>query len=232
MRAFVSQRPPPISRNSTGRSEFTGIILQEREPGSDHEGNSNRWIGRRLGGTVTDIIESSRILPLPRNDGVTPGSGRRESTPPVVGGPVVKWWSKRRRTRRKFNPVLFISPRPTTTCLWNGIIRCLLSVDEPVNFSRPSIDVLFQSAAEAYGPALLGIVLTGASHDGSRGLFTIKKFGGIAVVQDPSTAQASLMPSAAIQATGINYILKLEDIGPFLTRLESMEKGRDTHGEK
>ena len=107
-----------------------------------------------------------------------------------------------------------------------------LSVDEPVNYSRPSIDVLFQSAAEAYGPALLGIVLTGASHDGSRGLVRIKEFGGITVVQDPSTAQASLMPSAAIRASEVDYILGLSDIGPFLRKFESMEKGRDSHGGK
>ncbi len=100
-----------------------------------------------------------------------------------------------------------------------------LSVDEPVNYSRPSIDVLFQSAAEAYGPFLLGIVLTGASQDGSQGLLSIKEFGGIAIVQDPSDAQAPLMPSAAIQVAEIDYILKLAHIGPFLAGLESLEKG-------
>ena len=100
-----------------------------------------------------------------------------------------------------------------------------LSVDEPVNYSRPSIDVLFQSAAETYGPSLLGIVLTGASQDGSQGLLSIKEFGGIAIVQDPSGAQAPLMPSAAIQVAEIDYILKLADIGPFLAGLESLGKG-------
>jgi two-component system, chemotaxis family, protein-glutamate methylesterase/glutaminase len=100
-----------------------------------------------------------------------------------------------------------------------------LSVDEAVNFSRPSIDVLFQSAAESYGPSLVGIVLTGASQDGSHGLSRIKEFGGLAIVQNPSSAQAPLMPSSAINATEVDHILNLANIGYFLAELGNVERG-------
>ena len=79
--------------------------------------------------------------------------------------------------------------------------RCLsLSIEPPVHFSRPAIDVLFESAAEAYGPDLLGVVLTGASPDGARGLRAVVDRGGSAIVQDPATAEVSIMPAAALAA--------------------------------
>jgi two-component system, chemotaxis family, protein-glutamate methylesterase/glutaminase len=91
-----------------------------------------------------------------------------------------------------------------------------LSVDEPVSFARPAIDVLFESAAEVYGKGLIGIVLTGANRDGSRGLKRIKERGGLAVVQDPAAAEAGLMPRAAIETAAVDHILPLAEIGPFL----------------
>ncbi len=91
-----------------------------------------------------------------------------------------------------------------------------LSVDEPVSYSRPSIDVLFESAADAYGSQLIGIVLTGNNADGARGAKRIKQRGGTVIVQDPLTAEAPAMPQAAIQATSVDRILPLEDIGPYL----------------
>ena len=94
-----------------------------------------------------------------------------------------------------------------------------LSVDPPVNFSRPSIDVLFESAADAYGDKLVGIVLTGANADGSQGLKRIAKNGGLTVVQDPETAEASAMPEAAIAATDVNHVLSLSDIADFIKGL-------------
>lgn len=78
--------------------------------------------------------------------------------------------------------------------------RCFsLSVDEPVHFSRPAIDVLFESAADAYGPALAGVLLTGANDDGARGLHRINKAGGMSMVQEPDSAFARPMPAAALQ---------------------------------
>jgi two-component system, chemotaxis family, protein-glutamate methylesterase/glutaminase len=78
--------------------------------------------------------------------------------------------------------------------------RCALSIEPPVHFSRPAIDVLFESAAEVYGPALVGMVLTGSSADGARGLAAIHAAGGVAVVQDPATAEVPVMPRSAIAA--------------------------------
>jgi two-component system, chemotaxis family, protein-glutamate methylesterase/glutaminase len=94
-----------------------------------------------------------------------------------------------------------------------------LSVDARVEYSRPSIDVLFESAADAYGPAAVGVVLTGANADGARGAAKIKEKGGFVVVQDPATAEAPEMPSAAIGKTRVDRILPLDRIGPFLVEL-------------
>lgn len=94
-----------------------------------------------------------------------------------------------------------------------------LSLDGPVNYSRPSIDVLFESASDVYGPYLIGIILTGANNDGSYGLKRIKERGGLAIVQNPETAEADIMPRAAIAAAKIDRVLTLERIVPFLVKL-------------
>jgi two-component system chemotaxis response regulator CheB len=91
-----------------------------------------------------------------------------------------------------------------------------LSVDEHVQHARPSIDVLFESAAHAYGPAAIGIILTGANEDGARGLAEIKRRGGVAVIQDPADAVRKAMPEAAIAATAADAVLPLEEIGKFV----------------
>lgn len=91
-----------------------------------------------------------------------------------------------------------------------------LSSDEPVLFSRPSIDVLFESASDVYGPSLIAIVLSGANHDGASGLKTVVQAGGIALVQDPDTAFASAMPEAAIQIGCGARVRSLEAIAQHL----------------
>jgi two-component system, chemotaxis family, protein-glutamate methylesterase/glutaminase len=91
-----------------------------------------------------------------------------------------------------------------------------LSVDERVQFARPSIDVLFESAAYAYGPGVIGIILTGANEDGAAGLATVKRRGGVALVQDPSGAERRTMPDAAIAATAADAVLPLEEMGRFV----------------
>jgi two-component system chemotaxis response regulator CheB len=91
-----------------------------------------------------------------------------------------------------------------------------LSVEEAVRHSRPSIDVLFESAADAYGATLIGVVLTGGNDDGARGARRIKERGGLVVVQDPKTAESPSMPQAAIEAAAVDRILPLEEIAPFL----------------
>ena len=91
-----------------------------------------------------------------------------------------------------------------------------LSVDARVQFARPSIDVLFESIAEAYRERAIGIVLTGANEDGAAGLAAIKRNGGVSIVQDPLTADRRTMPDAAIAGSVADAVLPLREIGPFL----------------
>ncbi|WLG98065.1 chemotaxis protein CheB [Pseudomonas sp. FP198] len=95
-----------------------------------------------------------------------------------------------------------------------------LSLEAPVHHSRPSIDVLFESAADVYGPGLLAVVLTGANSDGAKGLARVKELGGITVVQDPKEAQVSTMPEAALALHEPDHILTLQGIGQLLAGLE------------
>ena len=94
-----------------------------------------------------------------------------------------------------------------------------LSTEAAVAYSRPSIDVLFESAADAYGDRTVGVILTGANADGARGVRRIKARGGFVVVQDPATAESPAMPQAAVDAGRVDRILPLDKIGPFLVEL-------------
>lgn len=94
-----------------------------------------------------------------------------------------------------------------------------LSIDPLVGYARPSIDVLFESAADSYGARSVGVVLTGASRDGAKGLARIKEAGGLAVVQDPDEAESRAMPEAAAAATRVDRVLRLREIAPFLNGL-------------
>jgi two-component system, chemotaxis family, protein-glutamate methylesterase/glutaminase len=91
-----------------------------------------------------------------------------------------------------------------------------LSLEDRVQFARPSIDVLFESAAEAYRERLIGVILTGANADGAAGLRQVKERGGVAVVQDPAQALRRTMPDAAMAATVADAVLPVEEIGKFL----------------
>jgi two-component system, chemotaxis family, protein-glutamate methylesterase/glutaminase len=97
-----------------------------------------------------------------------------------------------------------------------------LSADSRVNFARPSIDVLFESAARAYANNLIGIILTGSNHDGANGMKTIKEAGGLVIAEDPATATSPFMPEAAIRATQIDHVLPLEKIVNLLLKLEKI----------
>jgi two-component system chemotaxis response regulator CheB len=91
-----------------------------------------------------------------------------------------------------------------------------LTTEAPVRYSRPSIDVLFGSAAHAYGERLIGVVLTGANEDGSRGLQCVAEYGGYCVVQDPATAVAPTMPAAALRRVPRAAVLPLSGIAAHL----------------
>lgn len=101
--------------------------------------------------------------------------------------------------------------------------RFSLTVDDLVNYSRPSIDLLFESAADAYGAGTVAVVLTGANDDGARGARKIRQAGGTVVVQDPATAEAPAMPSSTLRIAGADQILQLEEIGPFLVKRFSVK---------
>jgi two-component system, chemotaxis family, protein-glutamate methylesterase/glutaminase len=99
-----------------------------------------------------------------------------------------------------------------------------LSVDEPVRFSRPSIDVFFESVAERFGPEAVGVVLTGANEDGAEGLRQIVARGGQAIVQDPRTAESPIMPRAALRAVPQAPTLPLERLTPYLISLATSDE--------
>jgi two-component system chemotaxis response regulator CheB len=96
-----------------------------------------------------------------------------------------------------------------------------LSQEPPVHFARPSIDVLMESAADAYGPALASILLTGANHDGADGMARVRECGGLAIVQDPAEAQSATMPAQAIRRSTPDLVLPLARIGALLPMLEN-----------
>jgi two-component system, chemotaxis family, protein-glutamate methylesterase/glutaminase len=101
--------------------------------------------------------------------------------------------------------------------------RCALSIEPPVLFSRPAIDVLFESAADVYGPALVGVILTGASADGALGARAVHERSGRVIIQDPATAEASVMPAAAIAAVPGARVVALSDM---LAELHALEQAR------
>jgi two-component system chemotaxis response regulator CheB len=101
-----------------------------------------------------------------------------------------------------------------------------LSVDEPLHFSRPSIDILLGSAADAYGDRVAGVVLTGANADGAVGLAKIAARGGATIVQNPDTAERREMPEAAMWSTPEARVLELAQIGPALVELTATTRAR------
>jgi two-component system, chemotaxis family, protein-glutamate methylesterase/glutaminase len=100
-----------------------------------------------------------------------------------------------------------------------------LSTERPIRAARPSIDALFQSAADAYGPTVAGVLLTGASADGAEGLATIKAGGGFALVEDPRSAEAAAMPAAGMAAAAVDYVLPIAQMA---NHLISMVEGTRT----
>jgi two-component system chemotaxis response regulator CheB len=97
--------------------------------------------------------------------------------------------------------------------LVEGAGTLALSTDAPVRSARPSIDLLFETAADAYRDRVLAVLLTGASADGAAGLARVKRLGGCAIVQDPATAECATMPAAGIAAAPVDYVLPLDQIG-------------------
>lgn len=99
-----------------------------------------------------------------------------------------------------------------------------LTTDAPVRFSRPSIDVTFNSAADSCQDAAVGVVLTGANEDGAQGLKRIVARGGVGIVQDPETAESPTMPRAALKAVPTATVMKLSEIGPALGKIATSRR--------
>lgn len=110
-----------------------------------------------------------------------------------------------------------IAPADYHVLIENGYFS--LTIEEPVRFSRPSIDVMLTSAADTYGEGAIGVVLTGANEDGARGLAHVVKRGGRAIIQDPKTAEIPAMPQAALRAVPMAEVLPLDRIAPHLIAL-------------
>lgn len=110
-----------------------------------------------------------------------------------------------------------IGPRGYHLLVEDGHVA--LSTEAPVHHSRPSIDVLFESAARAYGPAAIGVVLTGSNSDGAAGLRALRRRGAFAIVQDPADAERGEMPAAALAAAGADAVVALDGVAPLLLEL-------------
>lgn len=118
--------------------------------------------------------------------------------------------------------IIYIAP-PNYHLLIENDHTFSLTVDEKVNYARPAIDVLFETAAIAFKSNLIGIVLTGANHDGAAGLKMIKECGGLCIVQDPATAVSPYMPQSAIALAEPDYVLMLDDIINLIIRLDTIK---------
>jgi len=113
--------------------------------------------------------------------------------------------------------IVYVAPPDMHLLVAGG--RVELSRSKLVHYSRPSIDLLFESVAGSYGARAIGVVLTGSGIDGATGLRAIKGTGGTTVVQDPSTAAHRSMPQAAIATGCVDHVLALDEIGPALSRM-------------
>ena len=99
-----------------------------------------------------------------------------------------------------------------------------LSTEAAVQYSRPSIDVLFDSAADTYGDRLVAVILTGANEDGAYGIQRVHRRGGLTIAQDPATAEKREMPKAAIATGAVEHVVPLEGIAPLLARVTDGER--------
>jgi len=136
--------------------------------------------------------QSDHLLPALLQDGTSLCVAEVEDKAPIAGGNV------------------YVAPADYHLLVEDGHFS--LSTEEPVRFSRPSIDVTFASVADTYGEHAVGVVLTGANADGSRGLKRIVDRGGLAFVQLPATAESPTMPEAAVKCVPLARVLTIEEI--------------------
>ena len=121
--------------------------------------------------------------------------------------------------------VIYLAPSDYHTIIDGKSLA--LSTEDAVNFARPSIDVLFETAANSYGGSLIAVILTGANDDGAQGLRRVKELGGYTIVQDPGSAVRREMPDAALAQVRPDFVAPLEEIGPHLVQLCASRIGGD-----
>ena len=125
---------------------------------------------------------------------------------------------------------VYLAPRDYHLLMENRSFA--LSTDPPLGFARPSIDMLFESAADEYKEKVIGVILTGANRDGARGAAAIKELGGVVIVEDPVSAFSREMPAAAIALTQADWILPLQEIAACLQRLSESASSRVLAGQE
>jgi len=178
-----------------------------------------------IGGSAGALEALGEILPVLGDDFALPIAvvvhipARRPSLLVEVLRAKCRLAVKEAEDKELFGPgTVYVAP-PDYHLLIEKRGRCSLSVDELVHFSRPSIDVLFESAADAYGPRLIGVLLTGANEDGAAGLARIKQAGGTTAVQAPDSAAVATMPAAGLRLASPDHVLALPELGPLVARL-------------
>lgn len=190
-------------------SPVTAIVVMHRDPGSGD--TLSRLLGRACRIPVIEIEDKMPMEP-----------GRVYLAPPDYHVLIEKDLPSPKGSAGPHTPSSR-SPRGPSAALR---FHFALSTEDPVRHARPSIDVLFESAAEALGEALVGVILTGANDDGAKGLAAVKAAGGIALVQDPESAEASGMPRAAMASTRADAVLQVKEIGTYLGRLQGQRRAR------
>jgi len=129
------------------------------------------------------------------------------------------------RDRERLEPgVVYLGPAGYHLLVEPGWLA--LSVEGPVSWARPSIDVLFESAADAYRRRVVAVLLTGSSEDGAAGMAAVARRGGLTVVEDPGSAHSPVSPAAALARTKVRHVLPLQDIGGLLRGMVRMGAGR------
>jgi two-component system, chemotaxis family, protein-glutamate methylesterase/glutaminase len=121
--------------------------------------------------------------------------------------------------KQPFEPGTIYFAPPDYHLLLDAGSRLSLAADELVHYSRPSIDVLFESAADVYGPSLMGLILSGANEDGAAGLAAVGRAGGLTLVQEPGSASAATMPAAALRAAPQSRALQPQDLAAILREI-------------
>lgn len=184
-------------------------------------------IGTSAGGiealkTVLQKIKHPLKLPIVIVQHLSP---RHESYLPSILASVTGHNIKEAEEKERLeNGWIYIAP-PNFHVLIEKDGTLSLTVDKRVAYARPSIDVLFETAADAYRDKLIGVILTGANHDGASGMKCIKDMGGYTIVQNPETAYASEMPKSALELITPDAILAIEEIGTRIDELMDYELG-------